>query len=83
MKKVSALFFLICFLIISCSSLTVSARVGDVIGTAYHTDIVAYINHYAIPSYISNGQSCIVAEDLKYFGFNVVWNGSKRTLEIS
>ena len=59
-----------------------AATVGTVIGTAYNTDIVAYINHYAIPSFAVNGTSVIVAEDLKNFGFDVTWENSTRTLTI-
>lgn len=62
---------------------TAHAKVGDNIGTVYNTDIVAYINHYAIPSYAVNGTSCIVAEDLKNFGFDVIWDNASRTLSIS
>lgn len=61
----------------------VNAKVGDVIGTAYNTDIVVYINHYAIPSYAVNGQSAIIVEDLKNFGFDVMWNASERSLTIA
>ena len=58
------------------------AKVGDISGTAYNTDIVVYINNYAIPSYAVNGQSVIVAEDLKNFGFDVRWNAEERSLYI-
>lgn len=66
-----------------CMALPASAwGYGNVVSTAYHTDIVAYINHYAIPSFAINGTSCIVAEDLRNFGFDVIWNGDARTLSI-
>ena len=58
------------------------AKTGDVIGKALHTDIVAYINHYALPSYAVNGQSVIIAEDLVNFGFDVKWNNDTRSLTI-
>ena len=58
-------------------------NIGDYIGTVYHTDIVAYINNYAIPSYAANGTSVVVAEDLRNFGFDVIWNNDTRTLNIS
>ena len=61
----------------------ISAKVGDVIGSALHTDIVAYINNYAISSYAVNGQSCIVAEDLRNYGFDVSWNDFTRSLSIT
>ena len=59
-----------------------SAKVGDIIGSALHTDIVSYINNYAISSYAVNGQSCIVAEDLREYGFDVSWDNSTRSLSI-
>ena len=61
---------------------TAQARVGDKIGMALNTDIVVYINNYAIPSYAVDGTSCIVAEDLRNFGFDVAWNGVNKTLSI-
>lgn len=82
MKKLIA-FVLTLTVIMSSFAMVAQARVGDVIGTALHTDIVVYINHYAVPSYIVNGQSVVVAEDLVNFGFDVVWNGYARTLEIN
>ena len=78
MKKI--LVIIMAFLLLMSSA---SAKVGDVKGSALHTDIVAYINHYAISSYAVNGQSCIVAEDLRSFGFDVEWNESARSLNIS
>ena len=55
----------------------------DIAGQALHTDIVAYINHYAIPSYAVNGTSCIVAEDLRNYCFDVVWDNNTKSLNIS
>ena len=82
MKKIIAV-VLCAVLMLSCFSMVASAKVGDVIGLALHTDIVAYINHYAIPSYAVNGQSVIVAEDLRNFGFDVTWDQWDRSLTIS
>ena len=79
MKKLISL--LIVFLVVI--SLNTYAKVGDVVGSALNTDIVAYINNYAIPSFAVNGQSCIVAEDLRCFGFDVVWDGENRSLSIT
>ena len=73
LSTVMALFF---------SAGVVSAKVGDIQGSALHTDIVAYINHYAISSYAVKGTSCIVAEDLRNFGFDVKWNELDRSLNI-
>ncbi len=67
-----------------CMLTPVSAyKIGDYIGTVYHTDIVAYINNYAIPSYAASGTSVVVAEDLRNFGFDVIWDNDTRTLSIS
>ena len=81
MKKIIAM-LLTMIMLISCFGMVASAKVGDVIGTALHTDIVVYINNLAIPSYIVNGQSVVVAEDLRNFGFDVIWDGNARTLNI-
>lgn len=59
------------------------AKTSDIIGKVYNTDIVVYMNNYAIPSYAVNGTSCIVAEDLRNFGCDVVWDGDARQLNIS
>lgn len=78
--------FIACILtmitLLSCTSVVSQAKVGDVIGTALHTDIVVYINNYAVPSYAVNGTSVIVAEDLRNFGFDVVWNPYSKSLTI-
>jgi len=49
---------------------------------AYNTDIYVYINESAIPSYAVNGTSVVVAEDLRNYGFHVIWNNDTRTLDI-
>jgi len=82
MKKICT-FLLTMVMAVSSFAITTQAKVGDVIGSALHTDIVVYINNYAIPSYAVNGQSVIVAEDLRNFGFDVVWNDYSRSLTIS
>ena len=82
MKKIVSVILTV-VVTISCLQLSSFAKVGDDIGDAYNTDIVAYINHYAIPSYAVNGTSCIVAEDLRNFCFDVVWDNSTRSLTIS
>ena len=81
MKKARAM-LLCAFMLLGVFSVPAQAKVGDVIGQALNTDIIAYINHYAIPSYAVNGQSVIVAEDLRNFGFDVTWNQEDRTLSI-
>lgn len=56
---------------------------GSVIGKACYTDIKASINGYDINSYNVDGYTYVVAEDLRNYGFNVVWDSSSRTLAIS
>lgn len=48
----------------------------------YNTDIIAYINNYAIPTYVAKDKVCIVAEDLRNFGFNVDWIEKDNRLNI-
>ncbi|MBR2476704.1 MAG: hypothetical protein IKB50_01055 [Clostridia bacterium] len=81
MKKFVAL-LLTMIMLLSCTGIVAQAKVGDVVGTALHTDIVVYINNYAVPSYAVNGTSVIVAEDLANFGFDVIWDGNSRSLHI-
>lgn len=75
MKKILAVFLVVCF----CASLTVSAN-GRIIGSYVNTDIIAYIDGMAINSYNIEGWTGVVAEDLSSYGFDVIWNGSERTL---
>lgn len=83
MNKLKKYFLVSIVIVITCFLSSVAyAKVGDAIGVAYNTDIVAYINHYAIPSYAVNGQSVIVAEDLMNFGFDVIWDNNTRSLNI-
>ncbi len=80
-KSISILLVIVC--LCSFNFVVAQAKVGDRIGEALNTDIVAYVNHYAIPSYAVNGQSVVVAEDLRNFGFDVVWDGENRALYIT
>lgn len=57
--------------------------VGDIIGSIFHTDIVTYFNGAKINSFNINGQTAIVAEDLRDYGFDVTWNGEKRELHVA
>ncbi len=82
MKKVISLFMTV--VIISLFPICTGAyHVGDVIGYALTTDIVATINGYDIPSYNVDGYTYIVAEDLQYYGFTVFYDNSIRSLFIS
>lgn len=81
MKKYFVL-FLISILMLSGVAET-SAKIGDIITCTKYTDICAYINNYIIPSYNIEGYTGIVAEDLRNYGFDVIWNEDERTLSIS
>ncbi len=47
------------------------------------SDIQAYINFVFIPSFNYEGSTYIVAEDLSQYGYDVVWDGTARTLKIA
>ena len=73
-------------LIIACFALTVSAvalRTGDVVDYVLKTDIRAFIDGYEIPSYNIRNRLCIVAEDLRGYGFDVEWNAENKTLHVT
>lgn len=80
MKKVMAVILCLCLV---CVGMNVFAKTGDIITYTKHTNIVAYINHYAIQSYNINDTTCVGAEDLGNFGFSVEWNEGSRSLYIT
>jgi hypothetical protein len=57
------------------------AKIGDIIGKIYKTDIATYINGSRIESYNIGGRTVIPVEELKKFGFNVTWDAQNRTLK--
>lgn len=48
----------------------------------FTTDIVAYIDGMAVPSYNIGGNTVVVSEDLVPYGFNVIWNSEDRTISV-
>lgn len=50
--------------------------------TAVKSDICAYIDYTPIRSYNIDGYTYVIAEDLRSYGFDVIWNNDERTLEI-
>lgn len=80
MKRMVSMILCVCLL---CVCTGVLAKNGDIITYTKHTNIVAYVNHYAIQSYNINDTTCVGAEDLGNFGFNVEWNGNSRSLHIT
>jgi len=82
MKKVISM--LLCIIMVCGVSVTANAyQLGDVINSTLYTDIVASINNYNIESYNIDGYTAIVAEDLRAYGFEVVYNNDKRALYIT
>ena len=82
MKKL--LFLVITLIAIFSAIITAGAySIGDTIGYALKTDIVATINGYDIPSYNINNQTYVIAEDLRFYGFSVNFDNSTRALGIT
>jgi len=56
----------------------IGAKLGDVV----YSDITAYINGHLIPTYAARGKTLVGVEDLARYGFDVVWNGTAKTLKV-
>ncbi|SHH62531.1 hypothetical protein SAMN02745823_00531 [Sporobacter termitidis DSM 10068] len=56
---------------------------GKVAGHYYKTDIATTLNGKEIESYNIGGRTCIVAEDMRSFGYDVAWDAGNRTLTIT
>lgn len=59
------------------------AQIGDVSGHIYSTDIAAYIDGMAIPSYNIGGKTAVIARDLEDYGFECRWDEETRTAYIN
>jgi len=81
-KKIITLIFAVIMILNSFIFTASALKIGDQIGDILYSDIVAYINGDAIPTSIKNGMTMVVVEDLRYYGFDVVWNGKDRTLKV-
>ena len=60
-----------------------AADTGNRIGKVYSTDIKAYMDGKPIDAYHINSKVGIVCEDLKAYGFNVMWEEKNRILQVS
>ncbi len=69
--------------LVSAFLLTAPAAYAEVVGEAVITDIGAFIDYLPISSYNVDGSTYIQAEDLRSYGFDVVWDESARTLDIA
>lgn len=84
MKKTRHL-ILSAVLVIICAFLTVTAaalRSGDIVGYVLSTDIRAFFDGSEIAAYNIGGKLGVVAEDLRNYGFTVVWSEPDRELRI-
>lgn len=82
MKKIRVLILTAIAMLALCVTAN-AAKIGDVVGEAVYSDIGAYINHFPIKSYAIDGQTVMVAEDLRAYGCDVVWDNSTRSLYIT
>ena len=86
MKNFRKLILTILILSVAVSIFTINVsayNIGDVIGYAQPTDIVATINGYQLNSYNVNGFTYIVVEDLRFYGMDVVYDNYSRTLSVT
>ena len=81
MKKKIAIILSIIFIFMNIT--TVIPEGGSKTGNAVYSDITAYINGYPINSYAIDGRMVILARELENYGFDVLWNETKKTAQIS
>ena len=75
--------FVLLFMFLMISSVHASMPIGTKIGEVLSTDIIATIDEKAIPSMNINGYTAIVVEDLRAYGFDVIWNEQDRSLKVT
>lgn len=80
MKKV---IIITVIMVLSLLSVKAYARSGDIAGVYYSTDIVTTLNGVEIDAINIGGQTLISAEDMHYYGFNVLWDPASRELRIT
>lgn len=75
----------ICCLLITLAMLfcAIPINAATVIGSVLTTDIKAYINGCEVPSYNIDGNIVVVGQDLRSYGFNVVYDNNTRTSFVS
>ncbi|HIV86199.1 MAG TPA: hypothetical protein H9900_05245 [Candidatus Monoglobus merdigallinarum] len=86
MKKIISIIIVVVMLTslfcVSVSAYDAIQTPGTYVGEALYTDIITYINHYAIPSWIVNGYPMVAVEDLNKYGFDTIWDSANKTLRI-
>jgi hypothetical protein len=81
MKKYRlTILFLIISLLLGLTSF--AAGIGETVNYALYTDITAYIDGVPIRSYNVDGNTVIIVEDLKDYGFDVEWDNAARHLSV-
>ncbi|MCL2753172.1 MAG: hypothetical protein FWE44_03385 [Defluviitaleaceae bacterium] len=58
-------------------------NVGDWMGYVLHTDIRVFVNNVEIMGYNIDGQTFVVASDLRAFNINVFWDEDARVVKIA
>lgn len=79
MKKKISLAMALVAVVSAFSAFTASAATPAV----YHTGVKAFINNYAIESYTINDHTVVSTDDLKDYGFRVVWDENARAVYIT
>lgn len=73
---------LLFFIILLIGLFSVPTASAAVIGEVLSTDIGSLIDDQPIESYNINDYTYVIAEDLRAYGFDVIWDGDARTLSI-
>ena len=81
MKKFLILTLSVLLLCALCTSV-MAVSIGTVINHTLYTDILADIDGHLLRSYNVDNHTVIVAEDLRAYGFDVIWHGDERWLEV-
>ena len=81
MKKFSLIIAIIIFMFLL--SINVSAKVGDIVGSIYSTDILAFINGVPVQAYNIGGKTVVILEDLREYGVAVDYLDKSRTLVVT
>ncbi len=70
------------FLVLDGSAVKILTAKG-IVGEALYTDIKIDINGVKIPCRSVYGYAGVIAEDLRFFGFDVIWDNNTRLLSIT
>ena len=81
MKKAACAVILVVFAL--ANAVPAAAYTPQKIGVVLSTDILAYINEKPIASYNYADATYIMAKDLQDYGYDVLWDGTARTVKIT